>query len=429
MALPTSGALTAAMINVELCRPSTVTFSMNGSDERALAGKPTGIIAFNDFYGKSFSSYTGTLDSTFITGTGFSWSPFDVAVNSTSVQDDNKVIAGGSFISYSNVSAPRLARLHSNGLLDNTFAVGNGPDDVVYSLEIQTDGKVIIVGMFTNYSGTGRRGIARINSNGLVDSDFIPGTGFNSSQSPFNTARTVSLQADGKIICGGSFTLYNNSFRNRIARLHSNGILDTTFNVGEGANDDVSTISIQSDGKVIIGGLFTRYNGAVRNRIARLHSNGILDTTFSVGTGLSGGFFPIVETISIQSDGKVIIGGGFTGYNGTDRNGIARLHSNGILDTNFSVGTGANGGVTTTLIQSDGKVIIGGGFTSYSGTTINRIARLHSNGLIDSSFDVGTGANDRVRTISKDKACKLIIGGGFTSYNGEARNRIARIGA
>jgi len=426
MTLPTSGALTAAMINVELCRPSTATFSMNGSDERALAGKPTGIIAFNDFYGKSFSSYTGTLDSTFITGTGFSWSPFDVAVNSTSVQDDNKVIAGGSFISYSNVSAPRLARLHSNGLLDNTFAVGNGPDDVVYSLEIQTDEKVVIVGMFTNYSGTGRRGIARINSNGLVDSDFIPGTGFNSSQSPFNTARTVSLQADGKIICGGSFTNYNNAFRNRIARLHSNGILDTTFNVGEGANFSVETLSIQSDGKVIIGGDFTRYNGQNRNRIARLHSNGILDTTFSVGTGANS--FG-VSTTSIQPDGKVIIGGGFTTYSGTTINRIARLHSNGILDTTFSVGTGSNSGVATTLIQSDGKVIIGGFFTSYSGTTINRIARLHSNGLIDSSFDVGTGANDRVRTISKDKACKLIIGGGFTSYNGEARNRIARIGA
>jgi uncharacterized delta-60 repeat protein len=426
MTLPTSGALTAAMINVELCRPSTATFSMNGSDERALAGKPTGIIAFNDFYGKSFSSYTGTLDSTFITGTGFSWSPFDVAVNSTSVQDDNKVIAGGSFISYSNVSAPRLARLHSNGLLDNTFAVGNGPDDVVYSLEIQTDEKVVIVGMFTNYSGTGRRGIARINSNGLVDSDFITGTGFNSSIEPFDTARTVSLQADGKIICGGSFTNYNNAFRNRIARLHSNGILDTTFNVGEGANFSVETLSIQSDGKVIIGGDFTRYNGQNRNRIARLHSNGILDTTFSVGTGANS--FG-VSTTSIQPDGKVIIGGGFTTYSGTTINRIARLHSNGILDTTFSVGTGSNSGVATTLIQSDGKVIIGGFFTSYSGTTINRIARLHSNGLIDSSFDVGTGANDRVRTISKDKACKLIIGGGFTSYNGEARNRIARIGA
>jgi hypothetical protein len=150
----------------------------------------------------------------------------------------------------------------------------------------------------------------------------------------------------------------------------------------------------------------------------------VRDTTFNVGTGASGN----VWTTSIQSDGKVIIGGSFGSYGGVTVNGIARLHANGVRDTTFNMGSGPNNIVTTSSIQSDGKVIIGGDFTSYGGVTTNRIARLHANGVRDTTFNVGSGANDTIRTISIQSDGKVIIGGDFTSYSGVTTNRIARIG-
>jgi hypothetical protein len=171
---------------------------------------------------------------------------------------------------------------------------------------------------------------------------------------------------------------------------------------------------------------FFNLNGLEERYLAASGESGFLDTTFNVGNGTTPG---TVFTTSIQSDGKVIIGGQFTLYSGTARSRIARLHSNGLLDTDFNVGTGANNDVNTTSIQSDGKVIIGGGFTLYSGTARSRIARLHSNGLLDTDFNVGTGASGTVVTTAIQPDGRVIIGGNFTSYNGTARIRISRINA
>jgi uncharacterized delta-60 repeat protein len=375
--------------------------------------------------GGEFTSYNGTgrnriarlnsdgsLDTTFDVGTGANSN-----VRTTSIQSDEKVIMGGDFWSYNGVGRARIARLNSDGSLDMTFNVGTGASSTIRTTALQSDGKVIIGGNFNSYNGIVINTITRLNSDGSRDTTFDVGTGANA------TIRTTSIQSDGKVIIGGDFTLYNGTGINRIARLNSDGSLDTTFNVGTGANNIVWTTPIQSDGKVIIGGQFTSYNGTGINRIARLNSDGSLDTTFNVGTGANN----TVQTTSIQSDGKVIIGGQFASYNGTGINGIARLNSDGSLDTTFNVGTGANNIVWTTSIQSDGKVIIGGDFTLYNGTGINRIARLNSDGSLDTTFDVGTGANSSVLTTSIQSDGKVIIGGNFTSYNGTSINRIARL--
>ena len=162
------------------------------------------------------------------------------------------------------------------------------------------------------------------------------------------------------------------------------GTLDTSFNPGTGAESSVFTTSIQSDGKIIIGGYFTFYNGISRNQITRLNTDGTLDTTFNTGTGTDGS--PLsVETTSIQSDGKIIIGGNFTSYNGIARNHIARLNTDGTIDTSFNPGTGADSNVLNTSIQSDGQLIIGGNFISYNGTGINRIARINGDNALSTN--------------------------------------------
>ena len=86
------------------------------------------------------------------------------------------------------------------------------------------------------------------------------------------------------------------------------GTLDATFNSSTGANSDVETIAVQADGKIIIGGFFTSYNGTSRNRIARLNADGSLDATFNPGTGASGNSSYFVQTTALQADGEIIIG-------------------------------------------------------------------------------------------------------------------------
>jgi uncharacterized delta-60 repeat protein len=379
--------------------------------------------------GGSFTSYNGTpikriaslnangtFDGTFNLGTGA-----DGRINITVIQSDGKIIIGGYFTSYNGTTRNRIARLNVDGTLDNTFNPGTGTNDIILTAVIQSDGKIIIGGQFTSYNGTTRNRIARLHASGALDNTFNPGTGAN------DIISTVVIQSDGKIIIGGQFTSYNGTARNRIARLYANGTLDNTFNPGTGANDIISTVVIQSDGKIIIGGSFTSYNGTARNRIARLNADGTLDNTFNTGTGIDG--WGLLNTIAIQGDGKIIIGGSFSSYNGIERHDIARLNADGNVDGTFNTGTGVNNQIRTATIQCDGKIIIGGQFTSYNGTAKNRIARLNADGTLDGTFNTGTGASSSIFTTAIQSDGKIIIGGDwdFTSYNGTGRNRVARL--
>lgn len=254
----------------------------------------------------------------------------------------------------------------------------------------------------------------------------FPGTAANS------IVRTLCLQPDGKILIGGNFTSYNGTSINRIARLNSDGTLDLTFNPGTGANLDVRSIVLQPDGKILVGGRFSNFNGTLTNSIVRLNSNGTTDSSFSPGTGANQN----ILVIALQPDGKIIIAGFFTAFNGiTTANRIARLNIDGTLDASFNTLTGTGGDILALAIQPDGKIIIGGGFSTYSGIDRRRIARVNVDGSIDLTFDPGTGAfpfalsptGTKVETIALQPDGKIIIGGNFTSYNGRGRNRITRL--
>ncbi len=300
----------------------------------------------------------GSLDDTFNPGTGANG-----IVNATVIQSDGKIIIAGSFSSYNGTTRNRVARLNTDGSLDDTFNQGTGADSEVAAMAIQNDDKVIIVGFFTSYDGVYRIFVARLNTDGGLDTTFVPGIDYDIN--PFATV----IQSDGKILIGGN----NGSAINRITRLNTDGSLDASFNPGTGTDHHVMAISIQSDNKIIIGGAFTNYNGTNINRIARLNTDGSIDDSFNPGTGPD----HIVYSLATQSDGKIIVGGVFDNYNGTARNSIARLNSDGSLDEGFNSGTGESFDyVWTTAIQSDGKIIIGGRFTSYNGKDRNRIARI-----------------------------------------------------
>ncbi len=365
-------------------------------------------------------SQPGELDTTFNPGTGA-----NDFILSIALQPDGKMLIGGIFTSYNGTTRNRIARLNSEGSLDFGFnpgiGVSGGPNQTVNSISLQPDGKVLIGGEFTNYNGASRNRIARLNQDGSLDASFNPGNGAN------DLVNSFALQPDGKVLIGGFFTSYNGISRNYITRLNANGSLDATFNPGTGTNNLVYAIALQPDSKVLIGGLFTTYNGASRNRVARLNADGGLDTTFNPGIGAN----DRVLSLALQSDGKVLIGGFFTSYNGTPRNYIARLNSDGRLDSTFNSGTGANERVLTLALQPNGKVLIGGWFTNYNGASRNRIARLNGDGSLDVDFNPGTGVSggliQSVYSFSLQPDGKALCGGEFTSYNGVGRNRIARV--
>ena len=181
----------------------------------------------------------------------------------------------------------------------------------------------------------------------------------------------------------------------------------------------VYSLAIQSDDKILLGGGFTSVGGTTRNRVARIHANGDLDTTFDPDASST------VRSAAIQSDGKIVIGGDFTTVGGTTRNRVARVHANGDLDTTFN--PDASSTVRSVALQSDGKILLGGSFTSVGATTRNRVARVHANGDLDTTFN--PNANNSVYSVAVQSDGKIVIGGSFTSVGATTRNRIARVHA
>jgi uncharacterized delta-60 repeat protein len=372
--------------------------------------------------------YGSLIDSSFAYGNGF-----NEAVSVTKTQSDGKILVGGYFSFYNGTNANRIIRLNPDGSIDNTFNIGTGFNGGVFSIVIQSDGKILVGGDFADYNGTSAKKIIRLNPDGSRDTSFVIGTGFNT------TVYSIAIQSDGKILVVGGFDNYGGTYvgyvndnyiwdggtsAKKIIRLNPDGSVDTSFVYGTGFAQwaTVRTLAIQSDGKILVGGNMTgnqpAYNGAHARNIIRLNSDGSVDTSFSatVNDRISGyGVF----AINVQSDGKIILGGSFNG------GGIIRLNSDGSLDTSFVTSTGFDSDVRSITIQSDDKILVGGAFTTYNGTSVNRIARLNSEGSIDSSFDIGAGFNDwAIMSISIQSNGKILVGGSFTSFKGTSANNI-----
>jgi len=322
------------------------------------------------------------------------------------------------------------ANIQPGGAYDRTFnrdrALGSQPPEnqlpgansTVQAVAVEPDGKSIIGGSFTAYNTFSAAGVARILADGTYDSSFNTGSGAGNG-----SVQAVAVDANGNVLIAGSFNSFNGHPAPHIARLTPTGAFDTSFNVGFGADSTIWAMTLDAQGRILIGGNFTNYNVVGRKHIARLLSTGALDTTFNPGAGTD----EDVNTIAADGNGNVILGGAFTRVNGTNWNGVARLTSTGALDATFSPSVGANDAVFTVCAQPDNKIVIGGAFTAYAFVARNHIARLNADGSLDTSFDPGTGANDVVFASLIQPDGNLLIGGSFTSYNDTRRVGIARI--
>lgn len=322
---------------------------------------------------------------------------------------------GGAFTAVNNSSArARLARLFADGSLDSTFFnTGSGVSGIVWCLAVQTDGRIVIGGDFTSVNGTARTRVARLNANGSVDGSFVP------TNTIAGSVLALAAQSDNKLVVGGSFS--GGNFPSWNVRLNADGTVDSAFS--SFPNGAVNAIAIQTDGKIVLGGAFTSVNGAARNRIARLNSDGSLDNTFLNGLA---GASAAVRCVQIQPDGKILIGGDFTTVNGTARGSVARLNSNGALDTGFASSPGANGFVYALARQPDSSVVIGGTFSTYAAASLTRVARLYADGTRDTTF-TNFGINNIVRALAVQSDGGLLIGGTFTMIENTSRLSLGRL--
>ncbi len=344
-------------------------------------------------------------------------------VYSIIMQPDQKFIVSGNFNEYNNISSNKIVRLFSDGTYDSSFVSGSGANSAIYCSAIQTDGKILVGGQFTSYGGLSRSRIARLWPDGSIDSTFNPGLGSN------NTIFSMNIQTDGKIIIAGIFTTYQGISRNRIARVLSDGSIDTTFQPGTGANQNLWISTLQPDGKILIGGIFSSYNGVSRNRIARLLSDGTLDLSFDPGTGIMS---PVasnakVSGIVIQPNQDIIVCGKFHTYNEVDKKNILRVKPDGSIDQTFQVGIGSNDWIWNAALQADGKIVIGGYFTTYNNDSAKFVTRLLSNGDRDSLCNLQMSLNQLPRAIFIQPDQKIVLGGHFTKLNLDTVPYLCRI--
>ena len=370
---------------------------------------------------ETYNVPAGGMDPTFTPGVGF-----DDDVYSIALQSDGRIIAGGIFSTVGGQPAYRVARLLSNGVLDPSFTPSGGANSAVRAVVSQSDGRVVVGGDFTVVNGVFRNAIARLNYDGTLDAGFDPTSGANGQI--YALAESYDQSGARIIYAGGLFDTYGPQARAGIVRLNNDATIDPAYNQGAGANGAVYAVAPYPTnspwaGQVIIAGDFTTVNGIARNRIARLNIDGSLDLGFDPGAGATNA----IRAVVIQSDGGIVIGGSFTWFGTNALNRIARLNPNGTVDTSFQVGVGANDTVYALAIQPDNRIVVVGQFTSASGVSRNRVTRLMPNGQVDPAINFGSGANNYIATVALQPDGKILIGGGFTQVQGQSAPHIARL--
>jgi uncharacterized delta-60 repeat protein len=390
---------------------------------RGLARYSLGVLLVGTFLGtQPIRAADGDVDPTFHPDAN------DV-IETVATETDGQILVGGTFKILGHVGCTNLGRLTSAGY--PIFTIYPRVNGRVATVAAQKEeGGFLIGGAFTNPN----QFVARFIGNGL---DY----GFNPDPDGFVYA--AATQTNGAVVIGGEFrrvggeygpTLYS------LARYNSNGAFDSSFDAvvrKAGALPTIACLAVQADGKILLGGAFTSVGGVPHTNIARLNTDGSPDNGFSASSSGSGGASSgTVNCIVVQANGKILLGGSFASVNGVARNSLARLNSDGTLDTAFNPTLALVSGysyVRALALQADGKILVGGAFTSVGGIARNHIARLNADasGTLDTSFTAsvvnGSLYDPHVTGLAVQANGEILVTGWFTNMNGTARNCIARL--
>lgn len=306
----------------------------------------------------------GTIDSSFISDGMY----YDM-VETCAILSNDKILIGGDINGYNGQQVKYLCRLNVDGILDQSYSSINQLNNVVKDIDITNSDSVVLSGFFTKFDYRDRKYLLKLNPNGTINDDYRNNEGFN------NDVNQLKISSLNTVYAVGKFTYFENTPANRIISLNLDGSINTAFNSGEGFDNDVKAIFIESSGKIILGGDFTKYNGTSISYLCRLNIDGTLDNSFNVVVNGP------INSIERLPNGNYYLAGNFTTVNGVTRNRIAHISASNILESNFN-GSGFNGEVKGVKINSQGKLLIHGNFTTYNSYSANRIVVLNPSGFI-----------------------------------------------
>jgi hypothetical protein len=395
-------------------------------------------------------------------GTGFNDTVYGI-----DVANDGRVIVSGKFTTFNGNTRVANAFLNTNGSINSTYLnLTNYTGTCLANQIIQLqDGKFAAAGTFYYQfdSNSANFNFGLYNS----DSSIISTYGyFMDPRVPTGNqivVKSISQLSNGTVLIGGAFNTYsqitttgtltstgstkNITALNNTDYLYNTGyttnFYSTTINEGGFLPGTTNKILQLSNGNILVGGDGHFWNGKVQ---ISSKSNALVTLSGTTGTNL---FKPNPPTYNFGSFGGVndileydsttylvaafdtFYGPSQVQYQSTVINVLLKIDttSGGQYDTTFNtnLGTGFNNSVLTIAKQSDGKILAAGNFTSFNGTSYNRMVRLNSNGTFDSSFNIGTGFNGQVNKIKILSSGNIVVGGDFTTYNGVSANRIVAL--
>jgi uncharacterized delta-60 repeat protein len=325
---------------------------------------------------------------------------------------------------------------------------------------------------------------------GRVLTDFRP---LENGRRSTDVITAIAIQADGKIVAAGYSNSPNGDANFTLVRYNTNGVIDTSFGDntqqpgrvltdfralanGNRSFDQITALAIQSDGKIVAGGVSDSPNGDYNFALVRYNTNGVIDTSFGDNTQQPGrvltDFQPLpngrrsadyIKALAIQADGKIIATGYSHSPNDDANFALVRYNTNGVIDTSFGDNTQQPGRVltdfgalpdgsrshdviTAVAIQSDGKIVAGGFSNSPNGEFNFTLARYNTNGVIDTSFGDNTQqpgrvltdfreitpngrSEDRINAITIQSDGKIVAGGVTSSPSGDYNFALVRYNA
>jgi uncharacterized delta-60 repeat protein len=362
---------------------------------------------------------TGT---TFLTGgTNGTNDVRDVAVGA-----DGFVYAVGNFLSVDGVAATNVVRFYENLTVDSSFALeallhyGSGTPAPIQTMTVRTNGKVVLGGDFTRLGENASAGLAQVNPDGSFD-DLFNANYTVSVGGTLESNRELLVQPDDKLIV--------NSMGTRLRRVNTDGTIDTGFQ--SASIGSITKSVVGPDGMIYVVRNATGVNG----QVIRIDSRGqtaqtIITATHRTSSGLTQS--GRINEMAMEKDGALLIGGDFTHLNQTNMAPrLARVSTNGLVDTNFVAQVGVTGltprdTITAIEVLASGEILIGGKFTYVDQKMRPTLALLRRDGSMSDDFDPlvqGSGIAEFERASDG-----VVVRGAVTSVDGIPVGDIFKLG-
>jgi uncharacterized delta-60 repeat protein len=304
------------------------------------------------------------------------------------IQPDNRVVLWGGLLTFGSTTLPGIARVNTDGTLDTSFNPGFGiSSGSISAVAVQAGGKLLVIGSFSSFDNVTVPGFVRLNTDGTVDSTFQPqlvtGGEF------ISRAQNILPLSNGTILVWDEINL-------RLQILNADGSLNTFLGTTTGGstniygtNGNVDALAQQPDGKLLVAGSFYTFAGQPVLNLFRLNTDGTVDNTFDPSATIANLVQNTpssieIKSLALASGGQIYIGFG---------SNVLRLLPNGAPDLTFTPGPSIPGSIVAVAQAANGRIIVAGNFIAVGGVQRLGLAALLADGTVDPSFVPSAGVN------------------------------------